>query len=375
MTTATAGPASDGPESARAEPVGPESARAEPVGPLTGVPTEELRETAVRETVRSGTDPDEAVAFYRGVYDSPDFAVALDGTGFGFRYRATGDGRVSLRTSSVSARRAGLLAPQRQYLLAWSVEGNVTIDGDRDEPVGLHAGVPVMLPAGRSFRVAADPGTVHFVHFDADFLEAVAVVGVESAPMPLGFPVAVSPERLAPLQSVLREIARPMLDVDVVDGDRAVLDLRLAEAALDAFRPAPDELDLGVPVGTLARAKAFMYAHFDRSLAATDIAAAAEVSVRTLQEAFQRREGSTPMGYLRDLRLEKARLGLQLADARETSVAAVAQSCGFRHMGRFSGAYYATYGEYPGDTLRGRRRLIAVSERTDGTDRRASLLG
>ncbi|WP_439694331.1 helix-turn-helix domain-containing protein [Curtobacterium sp. SP.BCo] len=334
-------------------------------GPLDDVPTEELRQTSVRETVRSGTDPDEAIAFYRDVYASPDLAFVLDGRGFGFRYRATGDGRVSLRTSSVSVRRVGVLAPQRQYLLAWSVEGNVTIDEDLDEAVSLQPGVPVMLPAGRPFHVTAAPGTVHLVHFDADFLEAVAVVGSDAAPMPLAFPVTVSTERLAPLQAVLREIARPMLDVSVVHGDRAVLDLRLAEAALEAFRPVPEARGASVPVGTLARAKAFMYAHFDRSLAATDIAVAAEVSVRTLQEAFQRQEGSTPMGYLRDLRLEKARLGLQLADARETSVAAVAQSCGFRHMGRFSGAYFSTYGEYPGDTLRGRRRLIAVADRPE----------
>jgi|GEM_PF-600469 len=364
-----------------------------PDGPLAGIPAEELRETAVREQVRSGTDPDEAVDFYRELYASDDFTVepeparaergttgtgtAATGTrtGFSFRYRDTGDGRVSLRTSSVSARRTGTFAPPRQYLLAWSPEGNVTVDDDRDDPVALHPGVPVMLPAGRPFRVVAGPGTVHSVRFDADFLEAVAVVGTDAAPVPLVLPVTVSPERLAPLQAVLRSVARPMLDVSVVDGDRAVLDLRLAEAVLDAFRPEPDDPDVGVPVGTLARAKAYMYANFDRSLAATDIAAAAEVSVRTLQEAFQRQEHSTPMAYLRDLRLEKARLGLQLADARETSVAAVAHSCGFRHMGRFSGAYFATYGEYPGDTLRGHRRLIAVADRPARAGRGTPALG
>lgn len=336
---------------------------------------EEQRRTAVSERIQRGTDPDAALEFYRDVYDAQEFTFALDQgiddapaapARFGFRYRSTGDGRVSLRTSSVSVHYAGILAPQRQYVLAWSVEGNVVVDGDRDDPVALRPGVPVMLPAGRPFHTAAGPGTLHLVHFDADFLEAVAVVGTQGPPVPLAFPVTVTPERLAPLQSVLREVARPMLDVSVGDGDRAVLDLRLAEAALDAFRPVPDGADTAVPVGTVERAKAFMHAHFDQLLAATDIAAAAEVSVRTLQEAFQRREGSTPMAALRDLRLEKARLGLQLADARETSVGAVAHSCGFRHMGRFSAAYHEAYGEYPGDTLRGHRRLIAVASASAG---------
>ena len=325
------------------------------------------RGTSVRESIVSGTDPEHAVAFYRQVYDAPEYAFGQTGTRtdlqprFAFRYRATGDGHVSLRTSSVSRRRSGVLAPQRQYVLAWSLAEDGAVDDDRDDAVPLRTGVPVMLPARRPFHAWSGAGTMHLVHFDADFLEAVSVVGTDGSPTPLTFPVAVPPERLVALQAVLRAVARAMLDVTVVDGDRAVLDLRLAEAVLAAFRPVADDQDVVVPVGTLARAKAFVAAHFDRGLTATDIAAAAEVSVRTLQEAFQHQEGTTPMAYLRDLRLEKARLGLQLADARETSVAAVAQSCGFRHMGRFSAAYVAAYGEYPVDTLRGRARLVAVA--------------
>jgi AraC-like DNA-binding protein len=346
-----------------------------PVTTATPSPADtELRRTHVGEFVRRGTDPEEALSFYQEVYDGRDLAFAPGPMPFGFRYRATGDGRVSLRTSSVSAQRSGVLAPDRQYILAWSVEGGIVLDDDREDAVVLRAGVPVMYPAGRPFHASAPPGTQHLVHFDADFLEAVAVVGTDAPPTPLAFPVQVPPERLGPLVSVLREIAPTMLDPLVVDGDRAVLDLRLAEAAVEAFRPVDEAAARNTPITTVERAKAFMYAHFDRSLAATDIAAAAEVSVRTLQEAFQRYECSTPTAWLRDLRLEKARLGLQLADVRETSVAAVAQSCGFRHMGRFSGAYYRRYGEYPGDTLRGQRRLIAVAARTVEPERAETVL-
>ena len=346
-----------------------------PVSAATSWPPEpEVRRTHVGEVVRSGSDPAEALELYREVYDGRDMEFAPSTTPFGFRYRATGDGHVSLRTSSVSAHRRGFLAPDRQYVLAWSVEGGIVIDDDRKDAVTLRPGVPVVYPAGRPFHASAPPGTQHLVHFDADFLEAVAVVGTDAPPTPLVFPVAVGPDRLTPLLSVLREVAPTMLDPSVVDGDRAVLDLRLAEAAIEAFRLADEAVARSGPAGTVERAKEFMYAHFARPLAATDIAAAADVSVRTLQEAFQKHEGSTPMAFLRDLRLEKARLGLQLADARETSVAAVAHSCGFRHMGRFSGAYYITYGEYPGDTLRGRRRLVAVGGRTDRSGQEATVL-
>ncbi|MGN7192493.1 helix-turn-helix domain-containing protein [Curtobacterium sp. MCBA15_004] len=359
------------------------------VGPPTLAPTHAATPRTVH---RGGSDPDDARALYEEVYDARDVTFTTDphagtGTGAGtdphadndhpartptapftFRYRCTGDDHVTLRTSSVSAHRSGVLAPDRQYVLAWSVEGGVVIDPDREDGVTLRAGVPVMCPAGRPFAATAPPGTVHLVHFDADFLEAVAVVEDGNAPVPLAFPVSVPSSHLAPLQAVLREVAARLLDETVVDGERAALDLRLAEAVLQAFRPERDGGPPDVPVGTIVRAKSFMYAHFARPLATADIAAAAEVSVRTLQETFQRREGTTPTAFLRDLRLEKARLALQLADVRETSVAAVAHSCGFRHMGRFSGAYAAQYGEFPGATLRGQRRLVGVG----GPVRRAS---
>lgn len=336
----------------------------------------DARRTRVAEVIRSGTDPDEALEYFRRLGDGRDMSFGPDTRDFGFRFRSTGDARVSLRTASVTASFSGVLRPERQYLLAWSVEGGLVLDGDRDDAVTLRAGVPVMFPSCRPFHVQSPPATLHMVHFDADFLEAVAVVGTDAAPVPLVFPVTVAPERLAPLQQVLREIAPSMLDVTVVDGDRAALDLRLATAALEAFRPVPDEAfrpahdetAIRPPADTLGRAKAFMYTNFDRALSATEIAAAAECSVRTLQETFQRHEETSPMSFLRDLRLEKARLGLQLADPRETSVGAVAQSCGFRHMGRFSGAYLAAFGEYPGDTLRGRRRFTVVTGgRGDGS--------
>lgn len=333
-------------------------------------PTVTPPRASVGQFIESGADAAAALEFYRAVFGAQEFAFGQGlrpdaPSRFGFRYRSTGDGRVSLRTSTLSVPSQGVLAPSRQYVLAWSVEGNVTIDPDRDDAVALRPGIPVMLPADRPFRIVAGPGTIHFVHFDADFVEAVAVIGIEAAPMPLAFPVTVPPDLLAPLRTVLGEVAGPMLDVEVTDGQRAELDLRLAEAMLRSFRPAPDGVRPAAALSTLERAKAFMHAHFDQTLLAADIAAAADVSLRTLQEAFQHGEGSTPMTSLRDLRLEKVRLGLQLADARETSVATIAYSCGFRHMGRFSGAYHRAYGEYPGDTLRGPRRLIAVAATPD----------
>ncbi|MFJ4297902.1 helix-turn-helix transcriptional regulator [Curtobacterium sp. NPDC089689] len=310
---------------------------------------------AVQDVVHTLTDPGEASALLRDVHNGRHLHFA-DHTAFRLRYRAMSDGRVSLRTSSSSSRFSGVLQPERQYVLSWAVDGGTVIDADGPAPVTMHASVPVAFPTGREFTIDAVAGTHHFVHFGADFLEAVATMDTGAAPRPLNLPVVVEPERLGPLQEVVRAVAPALFDRSTVGEGRDALDLMLAEAVLAAFEPMPDGHVAGPHASTVQRAKTFMHARFDRPLTVPQIAEAAEVSVRTLQEAFQRHEGVTPMAFLREIRLEKARLGLQLADPDVSSVAAVAISCGFKHMGRFSGAYHEEFGEYPGETLRLRGR-------------------
>jgi AraC-like DNA-binding protein len=89
-----------------------------------------------------------------------------------------------------------------------------------------------------------------------------------------------------------------------------------------------------------------------RPLTTAGLAAAAGVSVRSLQEGFRQHVGLTPMAYLRRVRLEHAHA--ELGDPRDghRSVAAVAHRWGFGHLGRFAAAYRQRYGVSPSDTLR-----------------------
>jgi AraC-like DNA-binding protein len=313
---------------------------------------------SVQEVVRTVTDPEEAAALVSDVHNAR--AVHFpDRDGFRLRYRVMTDGRVSLRTASTTSRFTGVLQPERQYVLSWTVEGGSVIDPDRPDAVTMHPAVPIAYPSGREFAIEGAAGTHHFVHFSADFLEAVATMDSDAAPRPLNLPISVEPERLGQLQAVVRSVAPALFDRSTVGEARDALDLMLAEAVLAAFEPMPDGHVAGPHANTVQRAKTFMHARFDRVLTVPEIAEAADVSVRTLQEAFQKHEGVTPMAFLREIRLEKARLGLQLADPDVSSVAAVALSCGFRHMGRFSGAYHEEFGEYPAETLRLRGRTVA----------------
>ena len=86
----------------------------------------------------------------------------------------------------------------------------------------------------------------------------------------------------------------------------------------------------------------------------TAMAAHAGVSVRTLCEVFRHFHGSTPMEFVRSVRLSKTREELKELGPR-ASIAAIAKRWGFGHAGRFAAAYARTFGETPSETLRGNR--------------------
>ncbi|WP_251056104.1 AraC family transcriptional regulator [Streptomyces sp. ISL-94] len=102
------------------------------------------------------------------------------------------------------------------------------------------------------------------------------------------------------------------------------------------------------------RAKDFCADHAREPISAADMARAAGVSVRSLREGFQRHLATTPLAYLRSVRLNLVRRDLlAVAEGRAAgNVTDVALRWGFTHLGRFTGYYRATYGETPAQTLR-----------------------
>jgi transcriptional regulator GlxA family with amidase domain len=103
---------------------------------------------------------------------------------------------------------------------------------------------------------------------------------------------------------------------------------------------------------TLRRAIAFIDEHAARDISIADVAAAANVTIRAVQIAFRRHYGTTPAGYLRRVRLERARQDLLAADPARESVTAVAHRWGFASPGQFAAAYQQAYGVTPSQTLR-----------------------
>jgi transcriptional regulator GlxA family with amidase domain len=103
---------------------------------------------------------------------------------------------------------------------------------------------------------------------------------------------------------------------------------------------------------TLRRAIAFIHNNAHRGIALTDIAAAIGVTPRSVQYTFRRHLGTTPLEYLRKVRLNRAHRDLQVADPAVDTVMEIAGRWRFGHPGRFSMAYKEAFGSPPSRTLR-----------------------
>lgn len=98
------------------------------------------------------------------------------------------------------------------------------------------------------------------------------------------------------------------------------------------------------------RVRDYLEAHAKDCIELSDLRDVAGVPLRTLHHQFRRSLGITPMQLLRDIRLERVRNEL-LRGRCGSSVTMVALDWGFDHLGRFSAAYKARFGESPRETL------------------------
>jgi AraC-like DNA-binding protein len=86
----------------------------------------------------------------------------------------------------------------------------------------------------------------------------------------------------------------------------------------------------------------------------SELAGDVNVSVRSLQEGFRRSMSTTPMAYLRELRLEQIHRELSDAEPGTVTVTEVAARWGITNFGRFAASYRRQFSEKPSDTMRGR---------------------
>lgn len=113
----------------------------------------------------------------------------------------------------------------------------------------------------------------------------------------------------------------------------------------------------GSPPGAgrvIDRARRHVETAVSPTLSPSELAAAAGVSLRSLELSFRSELGTTPQAYLLESRLRRAHAELVAGSPRTgLTVTAVARRWGFTNVGRFAEKYFAFYGRRPAETLRG----------------------
>jgi transcriptional regulator GlxA family with amidase domain len=98
------------------------------------------------------------------------------------------------------------------------------------------------------------------------------------------------------------------------------------------------------------RAEEYIAAHWNEPITIEALADVTATSARSLFHHFRRTRGQSPMNFLKQVRLERAREMLMLSDSK-MSVTEAALACGFGNLGHFARDYSLKFGERPSDTL------------------------
>jgi AraC-like DNA-binding protein len=123
-----------------------------------------------------------------------------------------------------------------------------------------------------------------------------------------------------------------------------------SDAKPDSEWPAESGPELPLPAD-LVRALGWLRSHVSEPIGLERLALIAGVRPRTLETHFRTFLGTTPLGWLRRMRLAHARRELARARA-DMRVTDIALASGFTQLGRFASHYRAAFGEAPSMTLR-----------------------
>ncbi|MFD0689131.1 helix-turn-helix transcriptional regulator [Actinomadura fibrosa] len=287
--------------------------------------------------------------------------------------RPSGDARFAVRTSQlpeIAGDRIRSTLDYTQttdpfdYLLFFVVDGgNVLITTPAEGQVELAPGAAVACPVGVPVGFAMRDITLSVLRLPLERLDQMAADAFDAPPGSLRF------EALRPVSPAMHRYWRAVVNLTngaLMDDPSPMASPLVAEemtrnvaiAALHTFpnttMTAPYTRGPGwVAPAALRRAVAYIEANADQPVTLSAIATAAGIGARALQYAFRAHYGTTPMGYVRRVRLEHAHRELRAADPTQgTTVKAVAARWGFAKPDRFTAAYREAFGVLPSQTLR-----------------------
>jgi AraC-like DNA-binding protein len=241
--------------------------------------------------------------------------------------------------------------PHDYWVFSYAARGEIVIG--KDIATAGNAGVRDPWAAGE-LPMSADLRLMNIKVTHTDLMDAACTLLGELPAAPLRFPELVAPDS-APAAH-LQELIQRLNQLPVCAAPQgALIERRWQEAAileLLTVWPHSWSRHLAAPAarrGAVERAVDYMQAHAAADVTLADVARAAGVGARALTRGFERQLGISPMRYLQQCRLERARA--DLLDAR-ASVTETAFRWGFGNLGDFAARYRERFGEKPSETLR-----------------------
>lgn len=321
-----------------------------------------------REEVHSH-DPDEITSYLNRVYCA-DLTLRLlthhTGARFGLDHGRIGHSSFALeriRQSGDVEVRAD--APTGCLVVLWALDGSAE-SYVHDQSGRTATGQPIIgSTSAAPVRVRASDATLDTVVLDRSLLvKAAADLGPEVRPTELDFtgvaPVSVDAGRA--LTAARRYVQESVFAEDafatplVLAGAGRLLAVTVLSAFPNTANRLADSREWRVDAAThpalLRRATTYLEEHAAEDVGIGDVASAVYVTPRALQYMFRRHLDSTPMAFLRRVRLDHVHRDLMAGDQNTTTVTAAAARWGFAHTGRFAVLYRETFGQSPHVTLR-----------------------
>ncbi|WP_157071322.1 AraC family transcriptional regulator [Curtobacterium ammoniigenes] len=306
----------------------------------------------------SGTDPDAAISSLAGLYAGKEWYSSSSEGDYWFRYAGFGDEDVSFRRSQMSGYLRGDVAVEGEFVVQWIDKGGARVDVGRDE-FRMAPGIPRLFPVERRFDMEYHDWDQRIVHMNRDLVMEVAGERWDmQRALPFDHTATPGPEAIATWRSAVGRASKVLQSA----GSESLLwheaKREVAQAFLAMYPPRVDSLPPVLLSAKNAKVRAmveFLHQHAHEPITVGILAETVGLSVRAVQQAFQRTLDMSPMTYLQQIRLERVREALFASEPALTSVGEIARAWGFTHMGRFSGTYARQFGEYPSETLRRRR--------------------
>lgn len=309
----------------------------------------------------AAADPDEALAYMAANYTRLE-PQPTPRAGFEFWVQGASAGLFAIDALRHSSSLRAHAEPPEQLIVAQPAQRTQL----RNTTAGHDARGPLVLAPSSRYTVEWHDATMAVVTLDRG---AVARVGAELSGLDERDVVFTGTDPLSPALTrswanlcayVRRDLlahdevmSAPLMRVETFRHLATTLLATFPNTALDTLNDPTRSGPGRTQPATVRRAAAFIDAHATEAIGLTEIARAAGIGARGLQHAFRRHRDTTPLGYLRQVRLERAHRDLRAADpTRGDTVAAIAARWGFTHPGRFSADYRRTYGCAPSETLR-----------------------